>query len=135
LSANVKLHRTRLHLSQLDLALTLGISPNFLSDVETGKKWVSPQTLTRLAKALNVEVYELFKPQADVPDEISAILDRCLDDLTAAIKNTVTHSVTQMFTQSVMQSASDFISGALKQSVKESVEESLVNIRAYYLTK
>jgi transcriptional regulator with XRE-family HTH domain len=132
LSANIKLHRSRLHLSQLDLALLLEISPNFLSDVETGKKWVSPHTLSRLADALNVEVYELFKPEADLPIEISAILDRCLTDISAAIKKTVSQSVMQIFTQTATQMAAQFINQAVSESINQSVKETLDSIRDYY---
>jgi DNA-binding XRE family transcriptional regulator len=44
LSQNIKRYRDRLGLSQLHLALELGISTTFLSDIETGKKWISAQT-------------------------------------------------------------------------------------------
>ncbi|GHV92916.1 hypothetical protein AGMMS50268_34190 [Spirochaetia bacterium] len=62
LSRNIKLYRSRLGFSQLDLALELDISTTFLSDIETGKKWVSPKTLALIAKVLKVDIYELFKP-------------------------------------------------------------------------
>jgi len=48
--------------NQLYLSEKLGISTNFLSQVETGKTWVSSFTLSKLADALEVEVFELFKP-------------------------------------------------------------------------
>jgi predicted aldo/keto reductase-like oxidoreductase len=56
LSRNIKRFRSRIGLSQLHLALELGISTTFLSDIETGKKWVSAQTLSQLTKALKIEV-------------------------------------------------------------------------------
>ena len=132
LSTNIKLHRNRLHLSQLDLASLLEISPNFLSDVETGKKWVSPHTLTRLAEALNIEVYELFKPEADLPLEVSAALDRCLSDISTAVKKTVSGSIVQIFTQAATRTASQFINQAVSDSINKSVAETLENIRKYY---
>jgi transcriptional regulator with XRE-family HTH domain len=135
LSTNIKLHRNRLHLSQLDLASMLNISPNFLSDIETGKKWVSPLTLTRLAKALHVEVYELFKPEKDLPDDVTAVLSHCLDDISVAVKKTVTQSVAQIFMQSVTQTASQFITQSLTQSVRDSVQGSLNNIRKQYINE
>jgi len=56
LSRNIKRYRNRLGLSQLHLALELGISVAFLSDIENGKKWVSAQTLSRIAKALKINI-------------------------------------------------------------------------------
>ncbi|MCL2804381.1 MAG: helix-turn-helix domain-containing protein [Treponema sp.] len=46
------------------LAEKLEISTNFLSDIERCKAWVSPDTLVKLAAALNIEPYELLKPDA-----------------------------------------------------------------------
>jgi transcriptional regulator with XRE-family HTH domain len=92
LSRNLKRFRSRLGLSQLDLSLNLGISPTFVSDIETGKKWVSPQTLIKLAKALKIEVYELFKPEETMSDEANALLVNFLDTVSASIKGAVEQS-------------------------------------------
>ncbi len=62
LSRNIKQYRSRLGFSQLDLTLELDISTTFLSDIETGKKWVSPKTLAHIAKFLKVDIFEIFKP-------------------------------------------------------------------------
>ena len=62
LAANIKKYRNRRGWNQLLLAETIGISANYLSAVETGKGWVTPLTLVKLAKALEIEVFELFMP-------------------------------------------------------------------------
>ena len=85
LSRNIKRFRNRMGLSQLHLALELGISTTFLSDIETGKKWVSAQTLSQIAKALKIEVYELFKPEQTLRDDVSAAVAQYLDDVDEAI--------------------------------------------------
>jgi transcriptional regulator with XRE-family HTH domain len=64
LAENIKKYRNRRGWSQLILSEKLDLSSNFLSEIETGKGWVSPLTLTKLATALEIEVYELFKPIA-----------------------------------------------------------------------
>jgi transcriptional regulator with XRE-family HTH domain len=79
LSRNIKRYRDRIGLSQLHLALELGISTSFLSDIETGKKWVSAQTLSQIAKALKIEVYELFKPEQNIRDDVSVAIAKYLD--------------------------------------------------------
>jgi transcriptional regulator with XRE-family HTH domain len=57
---NIKKFRNRRGWNQLFLAEKLDISANFLSEIETGKGWVSPLTLVKLANALEIEVSELF---------------------------------------------------------------------------
>jgi transcriptional regulator with XRE-family HTH domain len=108
LSQNIKRFRAKLGLSQLDLALQLNISPTFLSDIEKGKKWLSPNTLVRLAGALNIEVYELFKPEMEMsPQDIGGILEHCIDDM----------------------------SHSFRQSFEKSIQESIKNIKNHYLGK
>jgi transcriptional regulator with XRE-family HTH domain len=93
LSQNIKRFRNRLGLSQLHLALELGISTTFLSDIETGKKWVSAQTLSRIAQALKIEVYELFKPEQNIKDDVSAAIAKYLDDVDEALVKSIEEAV------------------------------------------
>ncbi|MCL2601078.1 MAG: helix-turn-helix domain-containing protein, partial [Treponema sp.] len=62
LSVNVRKHRRRRDLSQFSLAVKADLSTNFVADIEAGNTWVSSLTLIKLAKALEIEVYELLKP-------------------------------------------------------------------------
>ena len=62
LAANIKKYRNRRGWSQLVLAEKIDISANYLSAVETGKGWVTPSTLSKLANALDIDVFELFLP-------------------------------------------------------------------------
>jgi len=63
LAQNIKSFRTHREWSQADLAEKADISIPFLSDIERGNKWPYPDTLSRLAKALKVDVYELFREE------------------------------------------------------------------------
>ncbi|ULQ60392.1 helix-turn-helix domain-containing protein [Brucepastera parasyntrophica] len=81
LSANIKRFRSRRGMSQLKFAQELGISHNFVSDIETGKKWISPATLTNLAEVLGVEVYELFMPEQAATEDTHKILTRYSQDI------------------------------------------------------
>ena len=111
LSRNIKRYRNRLGLSQLHLALELGISTTFLSDIETGKKWVSSQTLTQLAKALKIEVHELFKPEQNTRDDAAAAVAKYLDDVNEAITKSI------------------------EEAVRPAVKRTLVKMRRYYVGK
>jgi transcriptional regulator with XRE-family HTH domain len=108
LSRNIKRFRNRLGLSQLHLALELGLSTTFLSDIETGKKWVSALTLSQIAKALKIEVYELFKPEQNVRDNVSAAVAKYLDD------------VDETFIKSI------------EEAVRPAIKKSIAKMRHYY---
>ena len=63
LARNIKSSREHRLWSQADLAANSGISIPFLSEIERGNKWPFPDTLGRIAKALNVHVRELFREE------------------------------------------------------------------------
>jgi len=81
LSQNIKRFRGYRKLSQADFAEMIDISIPFLSDVENGKKWVSPATLAKMADALNIEAYELLKPETIIPDNTAGILEKYTADI------------------------------------------------------
>ncbi|MDR0302563.1 MAG: helix-turn-helix domain-containing protein [Treponema sp.] len=60
LSQNIKKARSLLHITQAKLALYSDISLPHIIEIEQCKTWVSDRTLANIAKALNLEVYELF---------------------------------------------------------------------------
>jgi transcriptional regulator with XRE-family HTH domain len=81
LSQNIKRFRGYRKLSQADFAERVDISIPFLSDIENGKKWVSPATLVKMAGALNIETYELIKPETIIPDNAVNILEKYTADI------------------------------------------------------
>ncbi|MDR3335270.1 MAG: helix-turn-helix domain-containing protein [Treponema sp.] len=91
LSINIKRYRTRRAWSQVKLAEKLDISTNFLSDIETGKGWVSPLTLVKLAGALDIEVYELFKPETAMTDEKKDLVAKLTQDMATMLNQSLEH--------------------------------------------
>jgi transcriptional regulator with XRE-family HTH domain len=61
---NIKRYRELSKTSQLDLAAASGLAHNFINDIENEKKFVSDETIAKLAKALDVEPYKFFLPAA-----------------------------------------------------------------------
>ncbi|MCL2069867.1 MAG: helix-turn-helix domain-containing protein [Treponema sp.] len=59
-SKNLKRLRVLANLSQVNLANEAGLTHNFINDIENGKKWVSPETIGKLADALKAEPYQFF---------------------------------------------------------------------------
>jgi len=103
LKANIKKYRKRRNLSQFALASKIDISTNFLADIEAGNTWISAQTLNKLAKAFDIEAYELLKPEKDPNpkeqkeiDQSKKMLDNFSKDLTEVLKNSVDKSVAHL---------------------------------------
>ena len=62
LGQNIKNLRFHRRYSQAELAEKADISIIYLSNIERGKKFPKPAILSQLAEGLDVQVYELFKP-------------------------------------------------------------------------
>jgi len=60
LGSRIKEIRKNRKLTQEKLAEVVGIEPNNLCRIENGKNFPTPENLGKIARALSVEVYELF---------------------------------------------------------------------------
>jgi transcriptional regulator with XRE-family HTH domain len=90
LSKNIKLLRCQRSLSQIELAEKADISIPFLSNIERQNKWPHPDTLTKLAKALDVEVYTLFQDKTpSLPDNVQNTLAKFKKDIAVSLHKTV----------------------------------------------
>ena len=89
LSMNLKKYRGYRKSSQAELAEKLDISIPFLSDIENGKKWVSPRTLAKIAEVFNIEAYELLRPEQTLPDNPVNILEQYTADVYAIFGQTL----------------------------------------------
>lgn len=61
LRANIKKYREKLGLTQEKLSECAGISSDYLSEIERGKKLPSMKRFFRIAEAMNIEAYKFFK--------------------------------------------------------------------------
>jgi transcriptional regulator with XRE-family HTH domain len=90
LSKNIKSFRSQRSLSQSELAKKADISIPFLSNIERALKWPHPETLVRLAQALDVEVYMLFKKKAPSQSaDVQNVLAKYKKDILVALHKTV----------------------------------------------
>jgi transcriptional regulator with XRE-family HTH domain len=104
LSGNLKKYRHRRNWSQFTLAAKTDISTNFLADIEEGNTRVSAQTLIKLAKALEIEVFELLKPQNEdtshkikkETDNNKAVLRQFSQDLTVVLKESMEKALSHL---------------------------------------
>ena len=61
-SANIKKYRTIKGFSQEKLAELAGVSEQTINDIEGGRTWVSDKTIVKIARALEIEVFQLVYP-------------------------------------------------------------------------
>ena len=89
LSKNIKQFRSNHGWSQADLAEKANISITFLSNIERGTKWPYPDTIVKLAKALNVEEFELFMKSKPLSEETASLIDRLVMDISISVTNSI----------------------------------------------
>jgi len=89
LSSNIKLYRTHHGWSQADLAEKANISITFLSSIERGIKWPYPETLVKLAKALKIEEFELFRKNKAITDDTAILIDRLVMDISVSVSESI----------------------------------------------
>ena len=86
LGQNVKTRRIQKGWSQEELAEKAGFTKNTISDIETGQKFARANTLLKLAKVLQTEVYELLKPDNVIPDKTADILVKYSEEVKEAVE-------------------------------------------------
>ncbi|MCL2441783.1 MAG: helix-turn-helix domain-containing protein [Treponema sp.] len=101
---NVKLYRSRRSWSQADLAEYANISINFLGDIERGKKWPHPDTLSKIADALEIKIFELFMEEnTGINPETQTIMNRFVKDVSLTINKSLSQSVNQSIENIIKQ--------------------------------
>ncbi|MCL2231501.1 MAG: helix-turn-helix domain-containing protein [Treponema sp.] len=89
LSFNIKRYRGNHGWSQADLAEKANISINFLSSIERCVKWPYPDTIVKIAKALEVDEFELFRQNKDVIDDTAILIDRLVMDISKSVSTSI----------------------------------------------
>jgi transcriptional regulator with XRE-family HTH domain len=86
LGKNIKFLRSQRGFTQAVLAEKADISIIFLSSIERGTKYPQPDILARIANALEVEVFELFKGDL-VPSDSKELITRLSEDITGKLNS------------------------------------------------
>ena len=96
MGGNLKRFRIYKGFSQAKLSEILDISPNFVSDLENGKRWLSSDTLVNLAESLGVEPFEFLKPLELPKEEINAFIQKYTKKASIAASNAVIQSLDEL---------------------------------------
>jgi transcriptional regulator with XRE-family HTH domain len=90
LSRNIKRLRSLQNISQMALADQADLTHNFINDIEKGKKWVSAETIAKIATALRIEPYQLFLPHSGSSgDGVNPFFSIYLDDFSDSLQKMV----------------------------------------------
>jgi transcriptional regulator with XRE-family HTH domain len=81
LAFNIKLHRKKLGLSQAQLAETVDVSDNYITLIETCKRFPSVNMLEKLAIALKIDILDLFSVKIIEMSEKKEIKNKILADI------------------------------------------------------
>ncbi len=81
LGQKIQILRKKRRLTQEKFAELIGIDPKNVSKIENGNNYPSSETLTSIAKALDVEIYELFVFKQELSyEEMKAAILKALDN-------------------------------------------------------
>jgi len=98
LALNIKALRKKSGFSQEKLAEAADLSTQSISDIEGCRTWVSDKTLERLAKTLNVSIFQLFMPpDEDNEDNAEAFLYNRLMKLRTTMKEDIDKRLDQFY--------------------------------------
>ena len=97
---NLKMFRKQKNLRQIDLALEIGKSSNYINSIENGKYFPSPDTIEKICDCLEIEAAQLFIEKKDdifTSDKavelsqnlIEKLYTRLKDDLYQILKNDI----------------------------------------------
>ena len=87
---NLKMFRKQKNLRQIDLALEIGKSSNYINSIENGKYFPSPDTIEKICDCLEIEAAQLFIEKKDdifTSDRASEISQNLIEELYTKLKD------------------------------------------------
>ena len=111
LALNLKEYRRKSGLTQEKFAEKVGISANYLSMVEISRKFPTPEMLDRLAKALNIQTFQLFDPAATPEGALLHLEQAIIGNIETVIRKTIKQDIVSEINQTVNR--------AIKQTILE----------------
>ena len=92
---NLKYYRKLHGIRQLDLALEIGKSTNYINSIENGKYFPSPETIEKIAETLSIEPMRLFDRSS--PDNISKSTSLDLSKMKSQLQEIIARDIEQVF--------------------------------------
>ena len=95
ISKNLRRLRSLQNISQLNLALSTGLTHNFINDIENCKKGISGKTLAKLANALGAKPHQFFLTDELVNDAMKIYVNDFNDSLQKIVKDLTSQYLNQ----------------------------------------
>jgi transcriptional regulator with XRE-family HTH domain len=114
LAYNLKNKRRNRGFSQEKLAEMVNVSIHHIATIETARNYPTLDLVERMAKALNIEIYELFINPSSIPEE----MERLYQIVAKNIEQLIGESM-EKFKEAAIQN--------IEQTVCEAVEKALSN--------
>jgi transcriptional regulator with XRE-family HTH domain len=111
---NLKKKRRNCRLSQAKFAEMVNVSTHHIATIETARNYPTLDLVERMAKALNIEIYELFTDPHSTPVE----MERLYQTVAKNIDHLITESTERIFqttAKNIEQVVSETIEKALKK--------------------
>ena len=87
--SNIKFYRNLKRWSQEVLAEKVGVSKNTICEIETGKKFVHVERLSRFSEVFNIDVHKLFMSERDTANDAAGVLANISTELKEVVDDIV----------------------------------------------
>jgi transcriptional regulator with XRE-family HTH domain len=81
---NLKRIRSSKKISQLTLANMADLTHNFINEIENGRKWVSSDTIAKLAAILEAEPFQFFIPDRSMENINTEIFQEYINEMSVS---------------------------------------------------
>jgi transcriptional regulator with XRE-family HTH domain len=99
LSGNIKKERKKLGLTQEKLAEIADLSSQTINDIEGCRMWVSDKTMSKLARVLHIEAYQLLIP-ASLPG-VTSMEASNRENILFDLEDRVIRNIRQQFKEAI----------------------------------
>jgi len=96
LSFNIKNRRQILGISQVNLAEKIGISAQYIGQIEQNKKFPSPEMLERIAEALEIDSPQLFSMEIYSQTAVQHFRENLKENLVKAIDDFIDNGLAEV---------------------------------------
>jgi len=94
---NLKEHRKKCGFTQALLAEKVKVTPHYIGMIEMGRNFPTTDLIERIARALNIDIYELFVENNSPTKEMEKLRYEIIDEIKKTITETVIQAVREAF--------------------------------------
>ncbi|MDR2924255.1 MAG: helix-turn-helix transcriptional regulator [Treponema sp.] len=98
---NLKEYRKKRGLTQAQLAEKVNVSQHYIGMLEMGRNFPATDLIERIAKALNIEMYELFVESLSPSKELEKLRHDIMLEVKRTISETVIQTVREAFEENI----------------------------------